>query len=90
MGEKLEEVEEHTAFLLISLFKTKQKQDRDGEIDRITNIIFYPQRWCRWWWKGLTESETNFTNIKVNIFVLICLKDVSRVTLEPTAMVKWL
>lgn len=34
--------------------------------------------------------EINFTNIKVNIFVVTCLNDVSRVTLQPTAMVKLL
>ena len=32
--------------------------------------------------------EINFRNIKVNIFVVTCLNDVSRVTLQPTAMVK--
>ena len=34
--------------------------------------------------------EINFTNIKVNIFVVTCLNDVSRVPLQPTAMVKLL
>ena len=31
--------------------KTKIKQDRDGEIDRLIT----PQKWCRWWWKGHWE-----------------------------------